>query len=529
MHSETPIRKIQHELKTLLSREREPLSLLLCVSAGVDSMVMLDALYKASQTKECSGKIRMGVFHLNHKIRKDSALDGELIGKYCADREIQLFVYEEDLVALAAQAKISVESASRNFRYNAAFHILVQEGFDYVLTAHHLDDQAETVFMNMSRGAGLKGLCAMTTFKNKIYRPLLEFSKRDLIEYARENEVAYREDETNSENEYTRNKVRNQIFPYINETLDIDFAKKLSAMSSLLQVEYDAKQEQVCQFFKRGIAYTENRWEFKNQHRLHMRVEPVKMDEYYAQMDQNWAENAHGFRYLSAQLYDLSALSMSVERAFYTSLPLPIRSEILYRIFESFNYNVVDIDRKNIEILDEFLIHAQSGKFKRYKGLIFESSAKTCNIMHETEYEALVEDYELVLKLGENKIPHCDHILEIEYIEGRDNAIDAILREAKSNNTLFLSEKMLGALTNGEIKLRNRAEGDFIQPLDMHHNAKKIKKLMNEWKLSSHQKKMQPLVCIENCVLWLIGRRKSKFHIFDINHENIIRLKLHIV
>lgn len=529
MHSEMLMQKISKELRTLLQGERQTLSLLLCVSAGVDSMVLLDVLHRVTQMQEFSGNIKIGVFHLNHKIREDSRLDGELIAKYCEEREIPFFKYERDMLSLAKEAKIGVEIASRNFRYNAAFHILLKEGFDYLLTAHHLDDQAETVFMNMARGAGLKGLCAMSLLKHRIYRPLLECSKKELMEYAKAQEIAFREDETNAENAYTRNKVRNQIFPYINDILNVDFPKKLSAMSSLLQPQYSAKQAEVSECFKQGIVYVKNLWEFKNQNRLITRIEPIRMQECDQGLDENWARSAHGFRCLSAELYDLSGISMSLDRGVFRGFAPQIRSEILYRIFEIFNAHVVDIDRKNIEILDEFLLHAESGKFRRYKGLVFESAAQTCNIMHESEYEALTSDYEQVLKTGENKIPHCDYMLDVEYIEGRENVRDAILREAKANDTMFLNANMFEALARGEIKLRNRREGDFIQPLDMHHNAKKIKKMMNEWKLHSHQKKLQPLVCIENSVLWMIGRRKSKFHIFDINHENIIRLKLHIV
>lgn len=180
--------------------------ILLAISGGVDSVVMLDLFIRA--------KYRISIAHCNFQLRgNESERDEQFVKKLGEDQKVKVYTKQFDTKAYAHENKVSIQVAARELRYVWFEELIQKEGLNYVAVAQHADDQAETFFINLLRGSGLSGLRGMPVKRDNIIRPLL-FAKRDDIEsYAHERNLLFREDSSNKEDTYLRNKIRLKLIP----------------------------------------------------------------------------------------------------------------------------------------------------------------------------------------------------------------------------------------------------------------------------------------------------------------------------
>ena len=184
--------------------------LILAISGGVDSMVLADLLLKA--------KMEFVAAHCNFHLRgEESDGDEKFVRDYAERNGIQCFVKHFETEKYAAEQGISIEMAARDLRYSWFEELRQQLNYDKIAVAHHADDQAETFFINLLRGAGLNGLKGMKPQNGVIIRPLLWASREQIRKYAVENHIVWREDHTNAESVYLRNKIRNRLLPTFDE------------------------------------------------------------------------------------------------------------------------------------------------------------------------------------------------------------------------------------------------------------------------------------------------------------------------
>ena len=206
------------KVASFLSRHKISGSLLLAVSGGVDSSAMAHAIYELR--KDCG---RIGVAHVNFHLRgEDSDRDQEFVRNLSQRYGFEFFTADFDTLAYAKDNKLSVEIAARELRYNWFLDLAKKEGFVFLLTAHNANDNAETLLLNLVRGTGRQGLGGIRPYGplgDNLYvaRPLLEVERSEIEEYAQENNLEYCIDRTNSQNEYSRNKIRNQVIPLLLE------------------------------------------------------------------------------------------------------------------------------------------------------------------------------------------------------------------------------------------------------------------------------------------------------------------------
>ena len=180
-------------------------------SAGRDSRVMLDVLYKLSQTLDFS----VAVAHFNHQLRPE-AQDELIFAQQVAKAYGIPFFSGTAQIGVLAKGK-NLQEVARRERYAFLNHIARQIGADVVATAHHADDQAETVLLHLLRGAGLAGLAAMRPATEKVIRPLLFASQEDIAAYAVENRLSYCQDQSNFSTKYLRNRIRWQLLPALKD------------------------------------------------------------------------------------------------------------------------------------------------------------------------------------------------------------------------------------------------------------------------------------------------------------------------
>ena len=178
--------------------------LLIAVSGGVDSMVLVDLFKKL--------KYNITIAHCNFKLRnEESDLDEVFVRTYALENSIP-FYFKEFVTKLPKQ---SLQMAARTLRYNWFCDVLKKEKLDYLLTAHHLDDSLETFILNLSRASGIEGLTGIKNLNDIIARPLLIFSKNQILNYAKNNNIHWREDSTNIKDDYQRNLIRNKVIPHL--------------------------------------------------------------------------------------------------------------------------------------------------------------------------------------------------------------------------------------------------------------------------------------------------------------------------
>ncbi|MFO8023141.1 MAG: tRNA lysidine(34) synthetase TilS, partial [Perlabentimonas sp.] len=180
--------------------------ILLAVSGGVDSMVMLNLFY------ECG--YPFSVVHCNFSLRDgESDADEELVRSTCKIMGKEIFVKRFNTVKHASQQNISIQVAARNLRYKYFSELCNEHGFQSVAVAHNRNDIAETILINLSRASGLKGLTGIKSKANGVVRPLLFAFRKQINHYAQRKGVGFREDASNSDLKYARNRIRHKIIP----------------------------------------------------------------------------------------------------------------------------------------------------------------------------------------------------------------------------------------------------------------------------------------------------------------------------
>ncbi len=181
-------------------------------SGGKDSMCLLNFLW----THRDELGITVCAVNVDHGIRENSANDSEFVINYCQKNGIKVYSFKVNAKQFAEDKKLTLEQGARECRYRVFKSLINKNLVDKIALAHHLQDQAETILLNIFRGTGIGGASGMDYVRDDIYiRPMLDTSKASISAYIESNDIPYVEDETNDNSEYNRNYIRNQIMPLI--------------------------------------------------------------------------------------------------------------------------------------------------------------------------------------------------------------------------------------------------------------------------------------------------------------------------
>jgi tRNA(Ile)-lysidine synthase len=179
---------------------------LIALSGGVDSMVLANLFL--------NNNLSFSVAHCNFNLRdKESDDDEKFIFNWSAENEIECYISKFNTTNYCRKNKFGIQEGARNLRYDWFHELKDLYSFDYIVTAHHLDDQIETYLINSMRGSGLNGLIGITEKTDTLLRPLLKILKNEILVYAKSNKIDFREDSSNYKNDYFRNMIRNLIIP----------------------------------------------------------------------------------------------------------------------------------------------------------------------------------------------------------------------------------------------------------------------------------------------------------------------------
>ena len=216
-------------------------TILVAVSGGPDSMCLLDNLLKLKDVLEVKEIV---VAHLNHMIRQEAKEETEYVEEYCNKNNIRCFVKYEDIIKEAKEQKIGTEEAGRKARYDFFEQIASKTNADKIAIAHNKNDNVETVFMHMLRGSGISGLTGIKPYREgKYIRPLIKCSRDEIEEYCAKEKLNPKYDKTNNDNTYTRNRIRNELIPYIKKEFNPNIIETIDRLSELILDEENYMQE----------------------------------------------------------------------------------------------------------------------------------------------------------------------------------------------------------------------------------------------------------------------------------------------
>ncbi|MFN7045794.1 MAG: tRNA lysidine(34) synthetase TilS [Flavobacterium sp.] len=430
--------KFQHHIEQNFPQLKDK-KLLLAVSGGIDSMVLLDLFYKL--------RFDICVVHCNFQLRgKESDADEMLVREICQDSYIPYFIESFDTLEFAKENKLSIQLAARKLRYDW-FQEIISLGFDYVLTAHHLDDNVETFLINFTRGTGLEGITGIPAQNGNIIRPLLPFSREEIENYAKQNKIQWREDSSNASDKYFRNKLRHDIVPILKE-LNTGFLDSFQNTLHHLQQAESLVNDASKLVYEKVVEENENRLEFHLNSLLEF-------------------QNYKAYLYQWLKTYGFSAWN---------------------------------------DIYD--LVEAQSGK----------------QVFSETH--VLLKDREKLI-LSERKEINKSEVFIIESIESKVNIpLKLVFSKAVNifethSNCIFVDENKI----KFPLTIRKWQDGDYFYPSGM-NGKKKLSKYFKDEKYSLLDKDNQWLLCSEDQIIWVIGKRADNRFIARETTQQIIKIDL---
>jgi len=230
--------------------------ILVALSGGADSVFLLEFLLKYKRRFS----IDVAAFHLNHNLRgKEANMDEQFCKNLTVQHKIRFFSTSKNVKLFAKRNRMSLEEAGRELRYGELLKIAITNNYTKIATAHNADDNTETVLLNLIKGTGIKGLSGIPESREKIIRPILVLSKKEILDYLHNKKIKYRIDRSNEENNYNRNYLRNKIIPLIKDKLNPQFDSAVSRTSEIIRSYTSLIDEQINNAFKKAVTYKQQK------------------------------------------------------------------------------------------------------------------------------------------------------------------------------------------------------------------------------------------------------------------------------
>jgi tRNA(Ile)-lysidine synthase len=414
--------------------------ILIAISGGLDSVVL-------SHLCDKSG-LNIALAHCNFNLRGDeSDADEDFVLELAEDLDLEVFIENFETEEYAKERSLSTQMAARELRYEWFLDLAEQLNFDYILTAHHADDNLETFLINFTRGTGLEGLTGIPDVNGKIVRPLLSFSRADLEVYAIGEKIKWREDSSNSSNKYLRNKLRHDIIPTLKQM-----------------------NPQLLQNFQKTISHLNDSQEIVDDAVTKIQKKLVSVDD--------------------------DVIKFNIKKLKKLSNP----KSYLYELLKDFNFTEWD-DVSN-------LLNAQSGK------QVFSS---THRLLKDRDFlllkEIETENYSKVfLNIEKGDEQNHNGNLSFEHVKEITESSEYIIYVDKDK----LQFPMV---------VREWEEGDIFYPFGM-KGKKKLSKYFKDEKLSLIDKENIRLLCSDNEIVWVVGKRAdNRFRVTELT-KHILKIEL---
>jgi tRNA(Ile)-lysidine synthase len=465
-------------------------ALVVGVSGGADSVCLLHVLNEIVQSNDLD--VQIIAVHVNHGIRgEEAARDEEFTKQLCQGMGIKLFCRHVDVPAMKKNLSLTEEEAGRKARYAIFEEIADGYANAKIAVAHHKNDQAETVLMNLFRGCSLQGLCGIQPVRGRIIRPLLCVSRDEIESYLLEKSKKFIVDSTNTDNEYTRNLIRNVIIPELEQKINGAVVEHLSELSS------DVTEVQQFLFSE-------------------------------AKKEMDACVTFRGDGNLKQAIFCLSRFK----------LVNPVIQRVMVRnVIEQISGTLKDVYRTHIDAVVA-LCNQQVGKrldlgsevcvYRTYTEIVIECGKNEAN--KKDSYNAIIthDQLEQIGVEGKLTIPVGKYI----FTENQGKCfVKNIIIEKHKTLEVFLNNVYTKYFDYDKIKgnicIRYRQEGDriVIHPAG---DSKKLKKELIDRKIAKDCREQILLLAEDQNILWAIGIRRSECYRVEQQSVGILKISVDI-
>lgn len=441
--------------------------ILVALSGGPDSVCMLHLLNSIKDVFN----IEIFAAHVNHMLREEESNKDEVYAnELCESLGIKIFSTRINIEDLAKERGISLEMAGRDARYEYFNSLKIKLGLNKIAIAHNLNDQAETVIMNLMRGSGIEGLCGIKSKRDGgIIRPILCLAREEIESYCEKMNLNPRIDKTNLENIYSRNKIRLDIIPYMKENFNKDIVETINRTSKIIQLDNEYLNKVSMDNYKSYVSLTEDR--------LILNKGAFKLD-------------------------------------------IAIITRIIKKAFIDFSNKHNNFEMKHIYDVINLSKNTTNKKIYLPNGIICENvygdiilklnkKEKNSNIISEEQIEILKES------LDGLEIDYKCYKVKFEIINKMKNNIEF------SKNVLikyFDYDKIMKGII-----IRTRKNGDKITPQGM-KGSKRIKDIFINLKVPVEERDLTPLVVFDEKIAWIVGYRTSELFKIDNTTKKVLKI-----
>lgn len=452
------------------------------MSGGSDSVALLHTL--CALTSDFSFKL--GVVHLNHCLRqKDSDNDAEFVAHLAKQLGVSCYIGKENTLKYKRENKLCVEEAARHLRYKFYYKTALQNGFSKIALAHHLDDNAELILMNLLRGSGNKGISGMSfvsPVQNKhiqIVRPFINLRKSQILEFLQTKKIKYVSDISNKDVKYFRNRIRHHLIPYLKKFYNPKVVETLNRLSLITKAEEDWIEKSIDSVFAGFVLETQ-----QNQ----MSLSILKISEAHIAVQRRiirkTIEKVKGNLRRIAFLHINCILDLSKSKSNFASLDLPDRIRIKK------NGNILIVSK--------------------------EKNALRTNIPQAKSAQKPLFNYQ-ILK------PELISINEINaYLKFSEISVKSVSNIYGMNSQIafFDMDKLSFPLT-----IRNMQNGDRFHPLGM-NGSQKVKKYFDSQKICGTKRAEIPILLCQNKIIWVVGFRMDNSVKIKSTTKNVLKAEL---
>jgi tRNA(Ile)-lysidine synthase len=435
------------------------------VSGGPDSICLLHLLWSIKERYN----LELFVVHLNHQFRGHEAdKDAQYVKEFCDKLGVKSFIYSMDVEKYSKKMGITFEEAGRELRYKLFNKVADKTHSNKIAVAQNRNDQAETVLMRLIRGAGLEGLSAIDYIReDKIIRPLLDISRKEIEDYCLKYKLKPRIDKTNLKTVYTRNKIRLELIPYIEKNFNPNIIQTLWRSANILRDDDDYLNEVMLKTF--------NNISFKAKNKL------------------------------------------SIDLKKFKKLHVALKRRIIRKALEEIKGNLKGIGLVHIDaVLDLIKYNSVGGRIDLPEHIIVELGYNSIDVKYNLNNKNanVIGEFEYSFKVGEfTYIKELKSSIKSTVLSKED--IDLSKRD---RYTIYVDYNKI----KGNLTVRNRRKGDRFTPLGM-RGSKKLKDFFIDQKIPKDFRDHIPILCDESGIIWIVGYRMNEKHKIDSKTDMVVK------
>ncbi|MBS3740378.1 tRNA lysidine(34) synthetase TilS [Candidatus Bipolaricaulota bacterium] len=455
------------EVRDFLTRHSiENSSILVALSGGTDSIALLHFLLELKE----EFNLELSIAHLDHGLRgKASEKDARFVRSKAREMGLSATINKREVSRVVDEENLSLEEAAREVRYEFLSEIADEQGVDYVALGHNRNDQAETVLMNIIRGAGLRGLGGMQEVKGRYIRPLLKLKRDEIKNYIETRGLDYRRDKTNKNTDFLRNRIRHELVPELEDHYNPKVVENLTRMAELAEEAHSFIED---------------------------RADDVSRDiRIMKKVDETCFDRAK-----------LSALNTYLQKAVIRKLISKVKGDLQ-------DVTSTHVDNVLSKIGDEPARTRLS-----LPGVTFTLNRNTACFVREFNPGGQ-EEFRYEIQPGET--------LELEEVSISIN-LELVSKSEELNPEKYLSDSLTEFVDWGKVEqpiiVRNRNEGDRFKPLGM-RGEKKLKDFFIDEKVPFEERDKVPIVCDKEGIIWVVGHRIDERYKLEESTERGLLIK----